>query len=144
MFKEFKEFAMKGNVVDLAVGLVMGAAFGAIVNSLVTDIITPIIGLITGGIDFSSRYVLLRDGNPPAPYVTLMAAKQAGAVTLNIGAFVSLTINFVIVSFALFLVVKAMNRMRRVQTAAPVPPVAPTREELLLTEIRDLLKGGRV
>jgi large conductance mechanosensitive channel len=143
MLKEFREFAMKGNVVDLAVGLVIGAAFGAIVNSLVTDIIMPIIGVLTGGIDFSERYILLRGGNPAGPYLTLAAAKQAGAVTLNIGAFISLIINFVIIAFALFLVVKAMNRMRRAQIETPVPPLAPTREEVLLAEIRDLLRTGR-
>jgi large conductance mechanosensitive channel len=143
MLKEFREFAMKGNVVDLAVGLVIGAAFGAIVNSLVADVIMPVIGVFTGGIDFSDRYFLLRNGNPPGPYLTLAAAKQAGAVTLNIGAFISLIINFVIIAFALFLVVKAMNRMRRAQIETPAPPPAPTREEILLAEIRDLLRTGR-
>ena len=97
MFKEFKEFAMKGNVVDMAVGIVIGAAFGAIVNSLVTDIVTPIIGVVTGGLDFSTRYLLLKDGTPPAPYATVAAAKAAGAVTVNIGSFISLVLNFLIV-----------------------------------------------
>src|SRR4051812_29120426 len=100
MLKEFKEFAMKGNVVDLAVGLVIGAAFGAIVNSLVVDIVMPLIGAATGGIDFSDRYILLREGSAPAPYATLAAAKAAGAVTLNIGVFISLILNFLIVAFA--------------------------------------------
>lgn len=143
MFKEFREFAMRGNVVDIAVGIVIGAAFGAIVNSLVTDIVMPIIGVATGGVDFSDRYVLLKDGAPAGPYLTLAAAKAAGAVTLNIGLFVNLVINFVIVAFALFMVVKAMNRVRRktpVEAAAPAPP---TNEERLLGEIRDLLKAGR-
>lgn len=145
MLKEFREFAMKGNVVDMAVGIVIGAAFGAIVNSLVTDIITPLVGVVAGGMDFSNRFALLRDGNPPGPYQTLAAAKAAGAVTLNAGAFVTLIINFVIVAFALFMVVKAMNTARRRDTAdaPPAPPPAPSAEERLLTEIRDLLRAGR-
>lgn len=139
MLKEFKEFAMKGNVVDMAVGIVIGAAFGAIVSSLVTDIVMPIIGLLTGGIDFSERYVLLRDGAPAAPYATLAAAKAAGAVTLNIGAFISLILNFLIAAFALFMVIKAVNRARRVEPVAVVAAVPA--EEVLLREIRDLLKA---
>ena len=144
MFKEFKEFAMKGNVVDMAVGIIIGAAFGAIVNSLVTDIVTPIIGVITGGLDFSSRYLLLKDGTPPAPYATVAAAKAAGAVTVNIGSFVSLILNFLIVAFVLFIIIKMMNQMRRKE---PVPaPAAPvlTADQRLLTEIRDLLKTEQV
>lgn len=142
MLKEFREFAIKGNVVDMAVGIVIGAAFGAIVNSLVADIVMPIVGVLTGGIDFSERYFLLKDGVPPGPYLTLAAATAAGAVTLNIGTFISLTLNFVIVAFALFMVVKAVNRARRTPPPAPTPPV-PTSEERLLMEIRDLLKAGR-
>ena len=145
MFKEFKEFAMKGNVVDMAVGIIIGAAFGAIVNSLVTDIVTPIIGVITGGLDFSSRYLLLKDGNPPAPYATVAAAKAAGAVTINIGSFISLVINFLIVAFVLFVIIKMMNQLRR-QEPAPAPAAAPalTTDQRLLTEIRDLLKTEQV
>jgi len=137
MLKEFREFAIKGNVVDMAVGIVIGAAFGAIVNSLVTDVIMPIFGLATGGVDFTNRYVLLKQGATPGPYATLAAAKAAGAVTLNIGILVNLIINFVLIAFALFMVVKAINAARRQQAAAP--PAAPSREEVLLTEIRDLL-----
>ena len=137
MLKEFREFALKGNVVDLAVGIVIGAAFGAIVNSLVADIIMPIVGVITGGVDFSQRFLLLREGTPPGPYLTVAAAKTAGAATLNIGTFINFILNFLIVSFALFLVVKAMNAAKRQQAAAPAPP---SKEELLLTEIRDLLQ----
>jgi large conductance mechanosensitive channel len=145
MFKEFKEFAMKGNVVDMAVGIIIGAAFGAIVNSLVTDIVTPIIGVITGGLDFSSRYLLLKDGNPPAPYATVAAAKAAGAVTINIGSFISLVLNFVIVAFVLFIIIKMMNQMRRKEpTPAPAAAPALTTEQRLLTEIRDLLKTEQV
>lgn len=141
MFKEFKEFAMKGNVVDMAVGIIIGAAFGAIVNSLVTDIVTPIIGVITGGLDFSSRYLLLKDGTPPAPYATVAAAKAAGAVTVNIGSFISLVLNFLIVAFVLFVIIKMMNQMRRKEpTPAPAAAPALTTDQRLLTEIRDLLK----
>lgn len=139
MLKEFRDFALKGNVVDMAVGIVIGAAFGAIVNSLVGDIIMPIVGLVTGGVDFSERFVVLKEGAPAAPYATVAAAKAAGAVTLNFGVFINLILNFVIVAFALFMVIKAMNTARRQKEAAPAPP-APTKEELLLTEIRDLLQ----
>jgi large conductance mechanosensitive channel len=141
MFKEFKEFAMKGNVVDMAVGIVIGAAFGAIVNSLVADLVMPLFGALTGGLDFSSRYLLLKDGTPAAPYATLAAAKAAGAVTMNIGTFITLILNFLIVAFALFMIVKAMNRARRAEP--PAPPPGPTAEQRLLGEIRDLLKAGR-
>jgi large conductance mechanosensitive channel len=140
MLKEFRDFAMRGNVVDLAVGIVIGAAFGAIVNSLVTDVIMPVVGLATGGLDFSQRHIVLSNGTPPAPYLTIAAAKEAGAVTLNIGMFVNLVVNFVIVAFALFVVVKGMNAMRRTRAAEPVP-AAPTAEEALLAEIRDILKA---
>ena len=143
MLNEFKEFAMKGNVVDLAVGLVIGAAFGAIVNSFVTDIIMPIVGLATGGVDLSDRFVLLKQGGTAGPYVTLAAAKAAGAVTLNFGAFINLIFNFVIVAFGLFMVIKAMNSARRAPEAMPAVPPAPSKEEVLLTQIRDLLKAGR-
>lgn len=145
MLKEFREFAMKGNVADMAIGIVIGAAFGAIVNSLVTDIIMPVIGLATGGVDFSDRYMLLRDGATAGPYATLEAAKAAGAVTLNIGAFIGFIVNFLIVAFALFMVVKGMNAARRAPEAlaAPAAPPAPTREEVLLGEIRDLRRAPR-
>jgi large conductance mechanosensitive channel len=139
MLKEFRDFALKGNVVDIAVGLVIGAAFGAIVNSLVGDIIMPLVGLITGGVDFSDRFVVLKEGAQAGPYATVAAAKAAGAVTLNIGVFINLIVNFVIVAFALFIVVKAMNAARREKEAAPAPPTL-TKEEILLTEIRDLLQ----
>ena len=144
MFQEFKEFALKGNVVDLAVGIVIGAAFGAIVNSVVQDVMMPVFGVVTGGLDFSQRFALLRDGTPAGPYPTLAAAKAAGAATLNYGLFLNAVLNFLIVAIALFIVVKAMNAARRSkdEPAAPAAPPAPTREEVLLTEIRDLLKGN--
>jgi large conductance mechanosensitive channel len=134
MLKEFREFAMKGNVVDLAVGLIIGAAFGAIVNSLVADIIMPAIGAI-GGLDFSNYFL------PLSTKVTagdLTEAKKQGAV-LAWGHFLTLTINFFIIAFAMFLVVRVMNQLRRREEAAPAPP-KPTPEVELLTEIRDLLK----
>ncbi|PKQ36859.1 MAG: large conductance mechanosensitive channel protein MscL [Actinobacteria bacterium HGW-Actinobacteria-1] len=119
MFKEFKEFAIKGNAMDLAVGLVIGAAFTAIVNSLVKDIMMPLVGALLGSVDFVNRFFVLREGLPAGPYATLEAATKAGAVTLNYGAFVNAVVTFVIVAFVLFLIVKAMNRLRR--EPAPEP-----------------------
>jgi len=136
MLDEFKKFALRGNAVDLAVGIVIGAAFGAIVTSLVGDIFMPIIGAITGGLDFSNYFVAL------APEVTansLAEAKKQGAV-LAWGNFLTVAINFVIVAWVLFLVVKLMNRLKRQEEEAP-KPAEPPREEVLLTEIRDLLKA---
>ncbi|HVT47158.1 MAG TPA: large conductance mechanosensitive channel protein MscL [Vicinamibacterales bacterium] len=139
MFKEFKEFAMRGNVVDMAVGIVIGVAFGAIVTSFVGDVLMPVIGLLTGGVDFSNKFILLRDGAATAgPYASLAAAKAAGAVTLAYGTFINTIVNFIIVAFALFLVVKAMNTVMK-KAEAPAAPPAPTKEETLLTEIRDIL-----
>ena len=135
MLKEFREFAMKGNVVDLAVGIIIGAAFGAIVNSLVADIVMPVIGAITGGLDFSN-YFLALSGKVTAG--ALDEAKKQGAV-LAWGHFLTLTINFFIIAFAMFLVVRVMNQLRRREAVAPAPP-KPTPEVELLTEIRDLLK----
>ena len=141
MFKEFKEFAMRGNVVDLAVGVIIGAAFGKIVDSLVKDIIMPPIALILGKVDFSNLYVLLRESDKvPGPYATLEAAQKAGAVTLNYGNFINIAISFIIVAFAVFLLVKGLNSMKRAEEAAPAAP-APTPEDVqLLREIRDLLQ----
>lgn len=119
MLKEFKEFAIKGNAVDLAVGLVIGAAFGAIITSLVSDIIMPPIGLLLGEVDFSQLFVVLKEGATPAPYATVAAAADAGAVTLNYGLFINSVVSFVIVAFAIFMVVKAMNKMKRAEEEAP-------------------------
>ncbi|WP_417766781.1 large-conductance mechanosensitive channel protein MscL [Stappia sp.] len=141
MLKEFKAFAVKGNMVDMAVGIIIGAAFGAIVSSLVDDVIMPPIGLIIGGIDFSQLFVILSEGATPGPYLTIEAAKEAGAVTWNIGLFVNAVIKFVIVAFALFVVVKGVNRLREKEKAAPSAPPAPTKDQELLAEIRDLLKS---
>jgi large conductance mechanosensitive channel len=136
MLNEFKQFAMRGNVVDLAVGLILGAAFTTIVNSLVNDIIMPPIGLLIGGIDFSDFFLTIKGGE----YATVEEAKKAGAVTINYGLFVNSVIKFLIVAFAVFILVKQVNRLRRTE---PPPPAKPSRQEELLAEIRDLLKQTR-
>ena len=135
MIKEFREFAVKGNAIDLAVGVVIGAAFGSIVGSLVKDIIMPPIGYVSGGIDFSNYFINLSGGE----YATLKAAADAGAATINLGVFINTVINFLIVAVAIFLMVKGINRMRRKEEAAHTAPPVPSKEEVLLTEIRDLL-----
>ena len=141
MLREFKEFAMRGNVLDMAVGIIIGAAFGTIVNSLVNDVIMPPIGLALGGVDFTNLFVTLRDGAKAAgPYESLAAAKAAGAVTLNYGVFVNAIVSFLIVAFAIFMIVKGANSLKEQQAAAPAPP-EPTADQKLLTEIRDLLKA---
>ena len=141
MFKEFKEFAMKGNVVDMAVGIVIGAAFGTIVKSLVSDVLMPPIGLLLGGIDFSNFFILLKEGAAAAaPYAALADAQTAGAVTINYGVFINSIISFIIVAFALFIVIKGMNKMKRKEEAKPAEPPKPTEDILLLREIRDALK----
>jgi large conductance mechanosensitive channel len=136
-FQEFKEFAMRGNVVDLAVGLVIGAAFGAIVTSLVNDVVMPPIGLVMGNVDFSDLFINLSDQE----YASLAAARDAGAPVIAYGAFINAVINFVIVAFAIFIVIKGMNRLRRKQEQAPEATPVPPRQETLLEEIRDLLKA---
>lgn len=139
MLQEFKEFALRGNVVDMAVGIVIGAAFSTIVKSLVDDVIMPPIGLMTGGVDFSDLYVNLSGGD----YQSLAQAREAGAATINIGVFINSVISFVIVAIALFLVVKAMNQLRRKQEEEPASEPPPSREVQLLEEIRDaLVKRG--
>jgi large conductance mechanosensitive channel len=141
MFKEFREFAMRGNVVDMAVGIIIGGAFGLIVSSLVADIIMPPIGLLLGNVDFTDLFVILKEGTPPGPYASLEAAKTAGAVTVNYGLFINRIISFVIVAFAVFLLIKSINTMRARQEAAPAAPPEPTKQEVLLAEIRDILKS---
>jgi large conductance mechanosensitive channel len=137
MLREFREFAMKGNVVDLAVAVIIGAAFGAIVTSLVGDIIMPIIGAVTGGLDFSNHFVPL---SKAVTATNLADAKKQGAV-LAYGNFLTLTLNFLIIAFVLFIVVRLTNRLtRRAEAAPPPPPAKPSREVELLIEIRDLLK----
>ncbi len=135
MFKEFKEFALRGNVVDMAVGIIIGAAFSTIVKSLVDDVITPPLGVVTGGIDFSNLFIPLNGEH----YDTLAQARQAGAPTINYGIFINNVISFTIVAFVLFLVIKGMNQLRRKQEEAPASEPPPSREVQLLEEIRDAL-----
>jgi large conductance mechanosensitive channel len=134
MFQEFKKFAMRGNMIDLAIGVVVGAAFTGIVNSLVTDILMPPLGMLTGGLDFSNHFIVLKG----AEFATLADAQKAGAVTLNYGLFLNAILKFLIVAFALFLVVRQINRL--VQTT-PTPPASPPEDILLLRDIRDSLKA---
>ena len=136
MWQEFKEFISRGNVIDLAVGIIIGAAFTSIVNSLVDDVIMPPVGYIMGGIDFSDYYINLSGGD----YPSLAAARDAGAAVIAYGAFINALINFLIVAAAVFLIVKVINRIRRQEAQTPAEPPAPTREEQVLMEIRDLLK----
>lgn len=135
MLKEFKEFAVKGNVVDMGVGIVIGAAFTSIVNSFVADIINPIIGVITGGIDFSNLFINLGSEE----YASLAAAQEAGAPTINYGLFINAIISFLIVAWVLFMVIKGVNKLKREEEAKPAEPPAPPKSEVLLEEIRDLL-----
>ena len=122
MFKEFKEFAIKGSVIDMAVGIIIGAAFGTIVNSLVQDVIMPPIGLLLGNVDFSNIFAVLKEGKVAGPYASVAAAKAAGAVTINFGVFVNTIISFILIAFAVFLLVRTINRLRRQEEApAPVP-----------------------
>jgi len=138
MLREFKEFAVRGNVVDMAVGIIIGGAFGTIVQSLVKDVLMPPIGLLLGGVDFSEIFLVLKG---QGPYATLADATADGAVTLNIGLFVNHLISFLIVAFAVFVLVKGINRLRRQQAKAPTEPTAPPEEILLLREIRDALRN---
>ncbi|MCA9463423.1 MAG: large conductance mechanosensitive channel protein MscL [Nitrospira sp.] len=126
MLKEFKEFAMRGNVVDMAVGVIIGGAFGTIAKSLVADVLMPPIGLLLGGVDFSNLFVTLKDGAAPGPYHALADAQAAGAVTVNYGVFLNSVISFLIVAFAVFIVIKAINQMKRQEEA---PPAKPTTKE---------------
>lgn len=140
MLKEFKEFAVRGNVVDMAVGIIIGGAFGTIVTSLVNDVLMPPIGLLLGGVDFTDLFWVLKG---EGPYATLAEAAEAGAVTINLGVFINSVISFLIVAFAVFLLVKGINRLRREQEAAPAEPPAPPEDVLLLREIRDSLVNDR-
>jgi large conductance mechanosensitive channel len=137
MLKEFKEFAMRGNVVDMAVGIIIGAAFGKIVTSLVNDVVMPPIGLLMGNVDFSQLFVNLSG----AEYATLAAAQEAGAATINYGMFINTLLDFMIVAFAIFMVIKGMNRLKRKQEETPEEAPKPSMEVQLLTEIRDSLQS---
>lgn len=122
MLNDFKEFAMRGNVVDMAVGIIIGAAFGTIISSLVSDVIMPPIGLLMGNVDFSNLFVVLRDGATVGPYASLADAKEAGAVTINYGAFINTVISFIIIAFVVFLLIRSMNKLKREQEQAPAAP----------------------
>lgn len=137
LLNEFKAFAMRGNVLDMAVGVIIGGAFGKIVTSLVNDIFMPLIGLATGGMDFTNLFLSL-DGNR---YETIAAAKEAGASVFAYGQFIQNIVDFLLVALCVFLVVKAVNRFKKKEEAAPAAPPAPSKEETLLTEIRDILKN---
>ncbi len=135
MIKEFREFLMRGNVLDLAVAVIIGAAFGAIINSLVGDIIVPLLGLATGGVNFNSLYINLSGKT----FESYEAAKTAGAAVLGYGAFIQSIITFLLIAWVVFLIIKAVNMAAKKKAEAPAPPPAPTNEEKLLAEIRDLL-----
>ncbi len=135
MLQEFKAFAMRGNVVDMAVGIIIGGAFGKIVSSFVSDVIMPPIGLLMGGVDFSNLFVNLGD----VAYASVAAAQEAGAPIIKYGAFINTVIDFVIIAFAIFMVIKAMNSAKKKEEEKPAEPPKPSAEETLLTEIRDLL-----
>lgn len=141
MLKEFKEFAMKGNFVDMAVGIVIGAAFSTIVKSFVDDIIMPVVGILTGGVDFSNMFAVIKNPVEGATYATLDAAKEAGAVTINYGLFINALVTFLIVAFALFIVIKGMNKAKEAMEKEKEEEEAagPSDEVKLLTEIRDAL-----
>jgi len=130
ILKEFKEFAVKGNAVDMAVGIIIGASFGKIISSLVADVVMPPIGVLVGGVDFTKLAVILKEAVGDVP-----------AVTLNYGSFIQSVVDFTIIAFAIFMVVKLINKLKKQEEAVPVAPPEPTKEELLLTEIRDLLKA---
>lgn len=136
MFKEFREFIERGNVIELAVAFVMGVAFNAIIKSLVDDIIMPVVGLVTGGVDFANRFIVLGAGE----FETLAAAQEAGVATLNYGVFINAIIEFLIIAFVLFMIVRTYNNMQKKKEEAPAAPAEPPRQEVLLEEIRDALK----
>ena len=135
MLKEFKDFAMRGNVIDMAVGIVIGGAFGKIVSSFVADVIMPPLGILIGGVDFTDLKITLKDA-----VIDASGAVTSEMVSINYGSFIQTTVDFIIIAFAIFLVVKGMNSLKKKEVAAPAAPPAPTKEEVLLTEIRDLLK----
>ena len=137
MLKEFREFIERGNVIELAVAFILGLAFNAIVKSLVNDMIMPVVGLITGGADFTNRFIVMGSGS----FDTLAAAQEAGVATLNYGVFINTVIEFIIIAFVLFMMMRTYNRFRRKQEEAPAKPPAPPRQEVLLEEIRDALRS---
>ncbi len=138
MLSEFKKFAMRGNVVDMAVGIIIGASFGKIVSSLVSDVVMPPIGLLMGKVDFSQLFIDISGGE----YASLAAAQEAGAATINYGMFINTVLDFVIVAFAIFMIIRGMNKMQRKEEEKPAEPPKSSAEVELLTEIRDALKAG--
>ena len=138
MLEEFKKFAMRGNVIDMAVGIIIGAAFGKIVSSFVADVIMPPIGMIVGNVDFSQLYINISG----TEYASLAAAQEAGAATINYGVFLNNVLDFVIVAFAIFMVIRGMNKMKKKEEEKPAEPAKPSAEVQLLTEIRDALKSS--
>ena len=138
MLNEFKKFAMRGNVVDMAVGIIIGAAFGKIVSSIVNDVVMPPIGLLMGGVDFSNLFIDLSGTG----YETLALAEEAGAPLIKYGVFINTVLDFLIVAFAIFMVIKAMNTLKKKEEEAPAEPPKPSEEVVLLTEIRDSLRRG--
>ena len=142
MFKEFKEFAMKGNVLDMAIGIVIGGAFSPIVKSLVDDVLMPPIGMLMGGVDFANLFTVIKEGATAGPFATVAAAQEAGAVTINYGVFVNTIITFLIVAFSVFMMVKTINRWQQEEEeAVEEAPAEPAEDIVLLTEIRDSLKN---
>ena len=140
MLKEFKDFAIKGNVVDLAVGVIIGSAFGAIVKSLVDDVIMPPLGVLLGNVDFSNLFIIIKEGTSPSPYNTIADAVKAGAVVLRYGLFINTVVSFIIVAFSVFILIRQLSRLKKdEQTVAQATP-APAQDIILLGEIRDLLK----
>lgn len=140
MWKDFKEFAMKGNVVDMAVGIIIGAAFGTIVKSLVADVLMPPIGLLLGGVDFANLFFVIKQGATAGPYETVAAAKEAGAVTINYGVFINTIISFLIVAFAIFLLIKQLSKMKKEEEA---PPPEPTTRECTFCFTEIPIKASR-
>lgn len=143
MLKEFKEFAIKGNVIDLAVGVIVGSAFGTVVKSLVDDIIMPPIGFVLGNVDFANLFIVIKDGSLPGPYNTTTDAAKAGAIAIKYGLFINTLVSFIIISFSIFIFISQLNRLKKNASKSSVSasPVTETKEVLLLSEIRDLLKN---
>ena len=143
MFKEFREFAMKGSVLDMAIGIIIGGAFSPIIKSLVDDVLMPPIGLLLGGVDFSNLFMVIKEGTSAGPFASLAAAQEAGAVTINYGLFINSIITFMIVAFAVFMMVKTFNKWREgEEEAVEETPAEPAEDIVLLTEIRDALNRG--
>lgn len=141
IMKEFKEFAIKGNVIDMAVGIIIGGAFGTIAKTLVSSVIMPPIGLLLGGIDFTNWFITLKEGSTAGPYATLEAAQKAGAVVMELGVFINAVLSFLIVAFVVFILIKQINRLKKETPVEEEKPAEPSEDILLLREIRDSLKN---